>query len=95
MIQVLEFSFLSRESRVIKRNMKQFGSFLFGGFPAPVVAGRSRDIGVSRHPLHGGDVRSRIEQIADKRPSQIVGRKILHTRLFRALEQHAQHGLVR
>ena len=61
----------SSRSRLI-RQMQQGRSAALGGFAAAIIAAGGLGAGVPGHALDGRDIRAGVQQIADKRPAQIV-----------------------
>jgi hypothetical protein len=47
-----------------------------GGFAAAIITASGLGAGVPGHALHCGDIGAGVEQIANKRPSQIMGETV-------------------
>ena len=77
------------------RDVQQRGRRLLRLFSASVVSNRGLDVRMSRQSLHRGDVRTRVQQVADERPPQVMRRELRHTCPLRAPSQHEEQRLRR
>lgn len=54
------------------RDEEAFSRLAFDGFTAPVIALGRGHSGMACQTLHGGDIRSGVQQVADVGPTQVV-----------------------
>jgi len=55
--------------------MQERSGFLLSNFAPPIITGRRGNAGMAGQLLHRRNIRPRIKQVTNKRPSHIVGRK--------------------
>lgn len=77
-----------------ERHVQQFGRTALRFLTAPVVTCGCLDVRVSGQPLHGRHVGTRVQQVADERPAEVVRREGCDARLLGPTLEHQQNGLI-
>ena len=73
--------------------MQQVDSLALGLLAAAVIAGCRRDVGVAGQLLHSDDIRAGVQQVADERAPEVMGRKPLDSGCPGPRLQHLVDGL--
>src|SRR5438105_1977178 len=77
------------------RYVEEFGGALLAGLAAAIVASGGLDLRMAGELLHGAQVGTSVQEIADEGSPKVVRRERCHTGLDGSAASDVQHGLSR